>query len=182
MASQLLRSGLGRRLVSSTRPTCQKPDVSAKYLAQMAPQPTPLSADELRSQEVSDIELPQASVDEKILIKAQMKKRSLRMTFWQLLLVTILSSSTLNVMRQKNEIEEVQENFNKQQRWLKETTEEVKQGTVGYADIKDQVDHWNVRFEALGLPTIELSEEAKKAVRTREKIVEVKEEKLDRFL
>lgn len=129
-----------------------QPRPNEKYLSQRGEQPTPLSAEDLRAQEVREIELPQATTEEKIQIKAVMKKRSLRMTFVQLFLITLLSSSTLNVMRQKNELEEVEDVFGRELAWLKRAVAEVERGEAVWEDVEPQLQAWNARFESLGLP------------------------------
>lgn len=187
-----------RRFSSIYSQRGKNPNLNQKYLDQRGEQPIPLSAEELRSEEVKEIELPQATTDEKIMIKNAMKRRSLRMTFLQLFLITILSSSTLNVMRQKNELEELEENFQRELTWLKSTIELVESNQISWEEIQPQLTAWNARFEALGLPKIELSPSSMETSINKEtlkkvfqkqtissppvKLEEEKGEKLDRFL
>lgn len=149
---------VGKRCFSSRSISLAKdPNLNQRYLNQRGEQPIPLSAEDLRSDEVKEIELPQATTDEKILIKNAMKKRSLRMTFLQLFLITLLSSSTLNVMRQKNELEEIEDVFQKELNWLKLTIEQVENGDITWDEIQPKLSAWNARLETLGLPKIEFS-------------------------
>lgn len=115
-------------------------------MSDMGEQPTPLTESDIAAKEVSDIELPQATLDEKAEIKKAMKKRSLRMTFWQLFLITLLGSSTLNIMREKNLRDELDENFEKKFGVLKRLQEEAEQGKITVEGVRETLKSWNERF------------------------------------
>ena len=122
------------------------PRPTQQYMSDMGEQPIPLTESDIAAKEVSDIELPQATLDEKAEIKKAMKKRSLRMTFWQLFLITLLGSSTLNIMREKNLKEELDENFEKKFGVLKRLQEEAEKGKITVEDVRETLKSWNERF------------------------------------
>lgn len=115
-------------------------------MSDIGEQPIPLSESDIAAKEVSDIELPQATIDEKAEIKKAMKKRSLRMTFWQLFLITLLGSSTLNIMREKNIREELEENYEKKFGVLERLTREAQEGKITVEDARNALKSWNERF------------------------------------
>lgn len=147
------------RAFSTTKNNLKElPRPSKQYLSDIGEQPIPLSEDDIASKEVSDIELPQATLDEKAQIKAAMKKRSLRMTFWQLFLLTILGSSTLNIMREKNTREELEENFDKKFNVLKKLINEANEGKITIEEAREALKTWNQRFvDVFELEPIEIS-------------------------
>lgn len=133
------------------------PRPSQQYMSDIGEQPIPLTENDIAAKEVSDIELPQATIDEKAEIKKAMKKRSLRMTFWQLFLITLLGSSTLNIMRERNLSEELDDNFNKKFSVLKKLTADAENGKITLEDARDSLKSWNERFvDIFELKPIEL--------------------------
>ncbi|TID20367.1 hypothetical protein CANINC_003612 [Pichia inconspicua] len=122
------------------------PRPSQTYMSDIGVQPTPLTEAEIAEKEVADIDLPQATLDERAEIKKAMKKRSLRMTFWQLFLVTLLSSSTLNVMREKNLREELEDNYKKKFKVLERLIQEANEGLITVEEAREQLKVWNERF------------------------------------
>lgn len=176
------------------------PRPTQQYMSDMGEQPTPLTESDIAAKEVSDIELPQATLDEKAEIKKAMKKRSLRMTFWQLFLITLLGSSTLNIMREKNLRDELDENFEKKFGVLKRLQEEAEQGKITVEGVRETLKSWNERFvDVFDLSPIEvkgvegLDEQKLKLAFNKVKGIEIDEsngehslakttEKLDKFL
>lgn len=144
------------RVFSTTRIISKElPRPSLKYMSDVGEQPVPLSEKDIAAQEVSDIDLPQATLDEKAEIKKAMKKRSLRMTFWQLFLVTLLGSSTLNIMRERNLKEELEENFDKKLTVLENLVKDAKAGKITVEDVRASIGTWNERFvDVFGLRPI----------------------------
>lgn len=133
------------------------PRPSQQYMSDMGEQPIPLTEKDIATKELADIELPQATLDEKAQIKKAMKKRSLRMTFWQLFLVTVLSSMTLNIMREKNLKEELDDNFDKKFKVLKKLKTDAEEGRITYEEAKDALRSWNERFvEVFELSPVEV--------------------------
>lgn len=122
------------------------PRPSKQYMSDLGEQPIPLTEADIAAQEVADIDIPQATVDEKAEIKKQMKKRSLRMTFWQLFLITLLGSSTLNIMREKNYKEELDENFNKKFKILEKLASDAEDGKITIEEAREAMKSWNERF------------------------------------
>lgn len=122
------------------------PRPSQTYMSDMGVQPTPLTESDIAAKEVSDIDLPQATTDEKAEIKKAMKKRSLRMTFWQLFLVTLLSSSTLNIMREKNLREELDDNYEKKFKVIEKLIQDANDGKVTIEEVRESLRSWNERF------------------------------------
>lgn len=151
IVSGIIRSNLGHgafsRSLSTTSLTRKElPRPTEQYMSDIGEQPIPLSESDIAAKEVSDIELPQATIDEKAEIKKAMKKRSLRMTFWQLFLITLLGSSTLNIMREKNIREELEENYEKKFGVLERLTREAQEGKITVEDARNALKSWNERF------------------------------------
>lgn len=139
--------GAFSRSLSTTSLTRKElPRPTEQYMSDIGEQPIPLSESDIAAKEVSDIELPQATIDEKAEIKKAMKKRSLRMTFWQLFLITLLGSSTLNIMREKNIREELEENYEKKFGVLERLTREAQEGKITVEDARNALKSWNERF------------------------------------
>lgn len=133
------------------------PRPSQQYMSDMGEQPTPLTENDIAAKEVADIELPQATIDEKAEIKKAMKWRSLRMTFWQLFLVTLLGSSTLNIMRERNLKEELDDNFDKKFSVIKKLTKDAENGKITVEEARESLKSWNERFvDVFELKPIEL--------------------------
>lgn len=133
------------------------PRPSAQYMKDLGEQPIPLTEADIAAQEVADIDIPQATVDEKAEIKKQMKKRSLRMTFWQLFLITLLGSSTLNIMREKNLKEELDENFDKKFNVLEKLINDAEEGKITIEEARETMRSWNERFvDVFGLKPVEI--------------------------
>lgn len=122
------------------------PRPSQQYMSDVGEQPTPLTESDIAAKEVSDIEIPQATLDEKAEIKKAMKKRSLRMTFWQLFLITLLGSSTLNIMREKNLKEELDDNYAKKFNVLERLVKDAKDGKITVEEARNSMKSWNERF------------------------------------
>lgn len=151
IVSGIIRSNMGHgafsRSLSTTSLTRKElPRPTEQYMSDIGEQPIPLSESDIAAKEVSDIELPQATIDEKAEIKKAMKKRSLRMTFWQLFLITLLGSSTLNIMREKNIREELEENYEKKFGVLERLTREAQEGKITVEDARNALKSWNERF------------------------------------
>ena len=138
--------GLSRGFTTSVVRNKELPRPSEQYMSDMGEQPIPLTENDIAAKEVSDIELPQATLDEKAEIKKAMKKRSLRMTFWQLFLITLLSSSTLNIMRERNLKEELDENFEKKFNVIMKLIKDAEEGKITYEEARESLKSWNERF------------------------------------
>lgn len=135
------------RGLASSKILCKElPRPSEKYMSDMGEQPVPLTESDMAAKDVADIEIPQATIDEKTEIKKAMKKRSLRMTFWQLCLLTILGSSVLNVMREKNLIEELDDNFEKKFSVMKRLIRDAESGKITVEEARETMNSWNERF------------------------------------
>lgn len=142
-----VNNGLLRRSFTSSISSYKElPRPSEKYMADMGEQPIPLTENDMKAKDVEDIVIPEATLDEKAEIKKAMKKRSLRMTFWQLFLVTLLGSSTLNIMREKNLKEELDENFEKKFRVLNKLIKDAEEGRITTEEARDAMKSWNERF------------------------------------
>lgn len=137
---------LTRNFSSCSLALKELPRPSQTYMSDMGVQPTPLTEAEIAEKDVSDIDLPQATLDERAQIKKAMKKRSLRMTFWQLFLITLLSSSTLNVMREKNLREELEDNYKKKFKVMEKLIQDANEGRVTVEEAREQLKLWNERF------------------------------------
>jgi hypothetical protein len=122
------------------------PRPSQQYMSDMGEQPIPLTESDIVAKEVADIDIPQATLDEKTEIKKAMKKRSLRMTFWQLFLITLLGSSTLNIMREKNLIEELDDNFQKKFAVVEQLIKDAEEGRITVEEAREALKSWNERF------------------------------------
>ncbi|KAG0687165.1 hypothetical protein C6P40_002784 [Pichia californica] len=149
--------GISRRFSTSMIKYKELPRPSQQYMSDMGEQPTPLTENDIAAKEVADIELPQATIDEKAEIKKAMKWRSLRMTFWQLFLVTLLGSSTLNIMRERNLKEELDDNFDKKFSVIKKLTKDAENGKITVEEARESLKSWNERFvDVFELKPIEL--------------------------
>lgn len=138
---------LGARPFSGSVKRCKElPRPSQQYMSDMGEQPIPLTETDIAAKEVSDIDLPQATLDEKAEVKKAMKKRSLRMTFWQLFLITLLGSSTLNIMREKNLKEELDDNFDKKFGVLQRLLRDAENGKITVEEARERLKSWNERF------------------------------------
>ncbi|GMM32045.1 hypothetical protein DAMA08_047900 [Martiniozyma asiatica (nom. inval.)] len=145
--NRLIRSSIQIRQFHNSPYTLKRelPRPSTKYLADVGEQPTPETTEEVIEKEVADIPIP-ASQNEKLEIKAAMKKRSLKMTFWQIFLITIIGSSTLNVMRMKNEMEDLQESFQRKIKVYDDLISEAQCGEAVVEDVKPRLEMWANRL------------------------------------
>ena len=135
-----------RGITSSIILRKELPRPSEKYMSDIGEQPIPLTESDMAAKDVADIEIPQATIDEKTEIKKAMKKRSLRMTFWQLFLLTVLGSSVLNVMREKNLMDELDDNFEKKFNVIKRLIRDAESGKITMEEARETMKSWNERF------------------------------------
>ncbi|ODV83177.1 hypothetical protein CANARDRAFT_19780 [[Candida] arabinofermentans NRRL YB-2248] len=124
----------------------QPPRPSLAYTSKLGEQPQPQS----ESGEVKDMDPDsetRAQVD-KILTR-----RSIRMTVYQMFLIIFLGSSVLNIMREKNYLEEVDDAYTLLFNNYEELIEslEKRDGSVVIEDIEDKLKAVTNRFESLDL-------------------------------
>ncbi|KAG7884664.1 hypothetical protein KL938_001791 [Ogataea parapolymorpha] len=143
----------------STSPI-QRP--SAAYFQQMGHQP--------------DSNQKQDESKEESELKKALTRRSLRMTVWQMFLITLAGSSVLNIMREKNYIEEMNDNYQQRFKKFEHIIEELKKGKMRVEDVESELAVLNERFEYFGLPKSEFTgiRGTKKPVQEKKENVEVK--------
>ncbi|KAG7759670.1 hypothetical protein KL930_002643 [Ogataea haglerorum] len=136
----MIRSCLPAIRRYSTSPI-QRP--STAYFQQMGQQPNP-SQKEGESKEESEL-------------KKTLTRRSLRMTIWQMFLITLAGSSVLNIMREKNHIEEMDDNYQQRFKKFEHIIAELKKGNMRVEDVESELAVLNERFEYFGLPKSEFT-------------------------
>ncbi|GME85401.1 unnamed protein product [Ambrosiozyma monospora] len=127
------------------------PRPSEAYTSKMGQQPSaPTAEPEMDPEEAKEIEeFPGFNNDEKKAVRKAMRKRSRRMTYWQMLLITILGSSVLNIMREKNLSEELDDNYKLRFQKFEELIERLKNGDAVLEDVEAELNVLNERFDSI---------------------------------
>ncbi|QPG76800.1 hypothetical protein FOA43_004194 [Brettanomyces nanus] len=150
MLSAIIRQSSTRlkiRCLSSVRFMSTGP--SKEYMSKVGEQPIPGESYEatVQSSSHSKVSDPQEE-DKKQLIKV-MKRRSLRMTFWQMFLVTFIGSCALNIMREKNSDEEYNDNYHLRFKSFDKVIKKLSKGDITIEEIEDELATINERFESV---------------------------------
>ncbi|KAH3671825.1 hypothetical protein OGAPHI_000011 [Ogataea philodendri] len=88
---------------------------------------------------------------EKAKMQKMLVRRSLRMTFWQMFLIALGGSSVLNIMRTKNEMEELDDFYRLRFKKFEQLIGQLEQGKAGIDDVDQELSVLNDRFEHFGL-------------------------------
>lgn len=154
----LLRNSLRTFLKSGTRlQRCylstdvydHMPRPSPEYLKNVGEQPIPGdNKPEEPSIQTNDTQ-ESPDVDEEKQIKKAMVRRSLRMTFWEMFLVTFIGSCALNIIVEGNTEEEYRDNYKHRFEKFNEIIDGLKKGDTTVEDIDNSLSALNERFETV---------------------------------
>lgn len=119
---------------------------SPEYLSKMGEQPDPDMPEDSQAKSTG----PTAEKDdEDARMKKQIRSRSRKMSLWQIFLVTLIGSSALNIMREKNEAEELDDNYRIQFNKFEKILKALKVGDMVLEDVQDELHTVNDRFANL---------------------------------
>lgn len=133
---------------ASTNTSDHLPRPSKEYLSKMGEQPIPDQTEKEQLKALKKLKQENDSTIEEQ-IKQAMKRRSLRMTFWEMFLITFIGSCALNIQRETNSAEEYNDNYRVRFEHFERIIKGLVQGDVTVEDIEEDLDPLNERFATI---------------------------------
>lgn len=133
---------------ASTNISDHLPRPSKEYLSKMGEQPVPDQRENEQLKVLKKLKQENDSTLEEQ-IRQAMKRRSLRMTFWEMFLITFIGSCALNIQRETNSAEEYNDNYKLRFERFERIIKGLSQGDVTIEEIEEDLDPLNERFETV---------------------------------